>query len=85
MEKGQRDWGLGGGRGDSGAGSPRILGGTGEEIFSVQLAASTPQTPNDSWFYIGSVTQQGIASSANVDVFARFCSSFLVARLFLPG
>lgn len=33
--------------GESGAGSPRILGGSGDEIFSVQPAASAPQMPND--------------------------------------
>lgn len=44
-----------------------------------------PKSPTDSWFYIGSVTQQRIASSANMAVFAKICSSFLVVRVLLPG
>lgn len=38
--------------GDTGRDSPRILGNVGVEIFSVQLAVSSPQMQNAFWFYI---------------------------------
>lgn len=52
--------------------------------FQFSLRPRLPKCRMIRRFYIGSVTQQRIASSASVVILARTCSSFLVARNEMP-